>query len=93
MLAGRRTHPPTRSLATIVRGELLEIRCIIFDGVRAVCERAGLQLGDHVRCRDVTPTRLLLETDEGKVTWLDRRWAHFVEAAEARRLPPQVTLA
>ena len=88
MPASRRTRP-ARSLATIVRGELLEIRCILFDGVRAVCATAGIQLGDRVRCRDVTDSRLLLETAGGHVTWLDRRWASFVEAAEAAGGPPQ----
>ena len=78
----------TRSLATIAPGETLEIRCILFDGVRAVCERAGLRAGDRVHCRDVTPSRLLLESESGRAIHLDRRWADFVEAAEAGTMRP-----
>lgn len=78
-------RPSPRSLATITRGETLEVSCILFDGVRAVCESAGIRRGDRVRCRDATPSRLYLETESGRVTQLDRRWAQFVEATEAAR--------
>jgi hypothetical protein len=87
MTPSRPTASP-RSLATIAPGETLEIRCILFDGVRDVCDRAGLREGDRVRCRDATPSRLLLESESGRAIHLDRRWADFVEAAESGAARP-----
>ena len=76
--------PNARSLATISQGETLQVGDILFDGVRALCETAGIRPGVRVRCRESSPTLLQLETEAGRVTNLERRWAAFVEAAEFR---------
>lgn len=89
MRAKRRTgttrigsRPSARSLADIDEGEQFEVGYILFDGVRALCEQQGLRRGDRVVCRDVSPTRLVLETERGQILALDRRWASFVEARD-----------
>ena len=71
-----------RSLASISQGETLEVGDILFDGVRALCETAGIRPGIRVRCCDASPSQLLLETEAGRVTSVERRWAAFVEATE-----------
>lgn len=71
-----------RSLASIAQGETLEVGDILFDGVRALCEMAGIRPGIRVRCCDASPSQLLLETEAGRVTRVERRWAAFIEATE-----------
>ena len=78
----RHAPSPARSLADIARGETLEVGDILFDGVRALCETAGIRPGIRVRCCDASPSQLLLETEAGRVTSVERRWAAFVEATE-----------
>ena len=79
----RRQSPPcARSLASISQGETLEVGDILFDGVRALCETAGIRPGVRVRCCDASPSQLLLETEAGRVTSVERRWAAFIEATE-----------
>lgn len=75
-------HAAARSLASIARGETVEVGDILFDGVRALCETAGIRPGIRVRCRDASPTQLLLETEAGRVANLERRWAEFIEATD-----------
>lgn len=75
-------HHATRSLASITRGEVVEVGDILFDGVRALCETVGIRRGTRVRCRDASPTQIVLETEAGRLANLERRWAEFVEATD-----------
>jgi hypothetical protein len=70
---------PIRSLAAADRGELVEIRRILFGALRELCADLGLREGDLVRCRACTPSQFLLETQAGRVVALDRDWARFIQ--------------
>ncbi len=70
---------PIRSLAAADRGEMIEIRRILFGALRELCAELGLHEGEVVRCRAGTPSQLLLETQGGRVVALDRDWARFIQ--------------
>ena len=60
----------------------LQIR--FYDGANKelTATTSGIRPGIRVRCRDASASRLLLETEAGRVTSVERRWAAFVEATE-----------
>jgi hypothetical protein len=70
---------PIRSLAAADRGEMIEIRRILFGALRQLCADLGLHEGEVVRCRACTSSQFLLETQTGRVVALDRDWARFIE--------------
>lgn len=70
-----------RSLAEARPGEALEIRCILFDSVRGVCETLGIRAGDRVRVEAATPARIGLTRPDGTGALLDARWAEFIQVA------------
>lgn len=87
-MAFSRSDDGIRTLADAVRGEVLEIGHIAFDGVRELCDELGLARGDVVLCRGAGTTILRLETAAGRTVDLERRWAMFVEARRTRRGQP-----
>ena len=74
-----RRPDPVRSLASIRQGETVVVECILFDIVRSRCETKGIRLGERLRCRDVVPGRLLLETARGALVAVEQQWARFVQ--------------
>lgn len=70
-----------RSLAAAAAGEAVEIRYILFDGVRGICAELGVEEGDVVHCRAGTPSHLLLETPGGRTVAVDRSWAQFIHVS------------
>ena len=67
-----RRPDPVRSLASIRQGETVVVECILFDIVRSRCETKGIRLGERLRCRDVVPGRLLLETARGALVAVEQ---------------------
>ncbi|MEN8374714.1 MAG: FeoA domain-containing protein [Gemmatimonadota bacterium] len=67
------------SLAAIRPGVRAQIRAILFHGVRATCQAAGLREGDVVRCRESGPSGITLDVENGPTTSLSRQVARFVE--------------
>jgi len=76
-------HESTRSLAAAQSGELLEIKRILFSGLRRHCAELGLAEGQRVKCRAGTASRLMLETETGRTVALERDWARFIQTAPA----------
>jgi hypothetical protein len=71
---------PVRTLASILPGEQLRIRRIIFDTVRARCDWSGLREGSVVACLAATTHHVLLRRADGRTVAVERWWAGFVEA-------------
>jgi hypothetical protein len=74
-----RTTPALRSMASAHAGETLHVRRILFDALRAHCAELDVREDGAVRCRTVTQTRLVLETESGRTVLLDRDWARFIQ--------------
>jgi hypothetical protein len=72
-----REHP--HSLAATRSGQTVEVRRILFEGLREHCSDLGIHEGDVVRCRADTPAQLILETPHGRTVALQRDWARFIE--------------
>ncbi len=70
---------PLRSLAATGTGEAVEIRRILFETLRALCDDLDVHEGDVVTCRAGTRTQLLLETRHGRRVTLQRDWARFIQ--------------
>ena len=78
--AGGSVPMQAHSLASVEPGMIVRVRCVLFDGVRAVCDAAGIRPGLRVRCLGRRGGQLLLETESGATTRLDQQLARFVEA-------------
>jgi DNA-binding Xre family transcriptional regulator len=74
---------PLRSLAATGTGEAVEIRRILFDTLRSLCDELDVHEGDVVTCRAGTTTQLLLETTHGRRITLQRDWARFIQVSTA----------
>ena len=74
---------PLRSLAGTGTGEAVEIRHILFDTLRTLCDNLDVHEGDVVKCRAGTATQLLLETRHGRRVTLQRDWARFIQVSTA----------
>ena len=74
---------PLRSLAATGTGEEVEIRRILFDTLRTLCDELDVHEGDVVKCRAGTTTQLLLETQHGRRVTLQRDWARFIQVSNA----------
>ena len=72
-----REHP--YSLAATRSGETVEVRRILFQGLREHCSDLDIHEGDVVRCRADTASQLILETTHGRTVALQRDWARFIE--------------
>jgi hypothetical protein len=72
---------PLRSLAGTGTGEAVEIRRILFDTLRTLCDDLDVHEGDVVMCRAGTSTQLLLETEQGRRVTLQRDWARFIQVS------------
>jgi hypothetical protein len=68
-----------QSLAATGTGEEVEIRKILFETLRALCDELDVHEGDVVKCRAGTTTQLLLETRQGRRVTLQRDWARFIQ--------------
>jgi hypothetical protein len=77
------TTTPLRSLAATGTGEQVEIRRILFDTLRTLCDELDVHEGDVVKCRAGTNTQLLLETQHGRRVTLQRDWARFIQVCTA----------
>lgn len=73
------TQATSRSLANSVSGDLVQVEHILFEGLRARCADLGINAGDHLHCRSVTPTALVLETTTGRMVAIEREWAQFIQ--------------
>jgi hypothetical protein len=73
--------PSLRSLAGVRPGESLVVRRILFDALRTHCSALDLREGQRVRCRSISPTRVMLETSDGRVVAFERDWARFIQVA------------
>ena len=67
------------SLAATRSGEVVEIRRILFQGLREHCSDLDIHEGDVLRCRADTASQLILETTHGRTVALQRDWARFIE--------------
>ena len=74
---------PPRSLAGAGTGEAVEIKRILFDTLRNLCDELDVHEGDVVKCRAGTTTQLLLETQHGRRVTLQRDWARFIQVSTA----------
>jgi len=72
-----REHP--QSLAATRSGERVEVRRILFQGLREHCSDLDIHEGDVLRCRADTASQLILETAGGRTVSLQRDWARFIE--------------
>jgi len=72
-----REHP--HSLAATRSGERVEVRRILFQGLREHCSDLDIHEGDVLRCRADTASQLILETVNGRTVALQRDWARFIE--------------
>jgi hypothetical protein len=72
---------PLRSLAATGAGEAVEIRRILFDTLRRMCDQLDVHEGDVVTCRAGSQTQLLLETQHGRRVALQRDWARFIQVS------------
>jgi DNA-binding Xre family transcriptional regulator len=72
-----------RSLAATGTGEEVEIRRILFETLRSLCDKLDVHEGDVVKCRAETTTQLLLETPHGRRVTLQRDWARFIQVSSA----------
>lgn len=73
----------TRSLAAARTGESVEVRHILFEGLRRYCADLDITEGQTIRCRAATPSQLILETPHGRTVALELDWARFIEVAAA----------
>ena len=77
MLTSTQAH--VRSLATSAVGDQVQVELIFFEGLRAHCAAIGIQEGDRLRCRSVTPATLVFETSAGNLVALEQKWARFIQ--------------
>jgi hypothetical protein len=82
-----REHP--HSLAATRTGQTVEIRRILFQGLREHCSDLDIHEGDVLRCRADTASQLILETTHGRTVALQRDWARFIEVVPDIPLPVQ----
>jgi Fe2+ transport system protein FeoA len=80
-MATRTSPSRLRSMAGARAGETLRVERILFDALRARCAALGVHEGSNVRCRSVTPTRLVLETGGGRTVLFERDWARFIQVS------------
>jgi hypothetical protein len=80
-----REHP--HSLAATRSGEFVEVRRILFQGLREHCADLDIHEGDVLRCRADTASQLILETVHGRTVALQRDWARFVEVMPETQVP------
>jgi hypothetical protein len=95
-LSRSRTHPPSpsssssssqsltqplASLAGVRTGDVVEIRAILFDSLRAQCSGLGYAEGTVVRCRAAGRASLLLVTPDGRTVFVDRDAARFIQVS------------
>lgn len=83
MSAMRNTPTVRRSLAGVHWGDVFRVERILFDELRALCDRLDLHEGDVVECRTDTGPWLMLETASGRTVALERDWARFIQIAAA----------
>jgi hypothetical protein len=77
------TPQPLRSLAATGTGEAVEIRRILFNRLRTLCDQLDVHEGDVVKCRAGTSSQLVLETQHGRRVALQRDWARFIQVSTA----------
>jgi hypothetical protein len=80
-----REHP--QSLAATRSGERVEVRRILFQGLREHCSDLDIHEGDVLRCRAGTASQLILETAGGRTVSLQRDWARFIEVIPDTPVP------
>ena len=80
-----REHP--QSLAATRSGERVEVRRILFQGLREHCSDLDIHVGDVLRCRADTASQLILETAGGRTVSLQRDWARFIEVIPDTPVP------
>jgi hypothetical protein len=72
---------PLTSLAGIRAGDVVEVRAILFDSLRAQCSALGYAEGTVVRCRSAGRASLLLVTPDGRTVPVDRDAARFIQVS------------
>ncbi|HSK18201.1 MAG TPA: hypothetical protein VK912_03625 [Longimicrobiales bacterium] len=79
----RREAPALSSLAAVGKGDEIQIREILFDGLRAHCEGLDVSVGDRVQCRAAGHAAILLLTPRGRSVSLRIDLARFIKVSYA----------
>lgn len=67
-----------RSLAAATVGQVVEIREIQGEGLRAFCHEIGLNEGDVLRCRVNGTTHKIMVTTSGRTIVIEQDFARFI---------------
>lgn len=70
---------PHRWLAQALPNETVRIERMLFKVLRDLCTGLGVAEGDVVRCKTVSESIVLLETEKGRTIVIDQDWARFIE--------------